>query len=102
MEGTQAIRADAFDQLLEAVAEGGRPATAADYRGLPIFDRLKLQQAERDALWRMTYEERVIAYRRGRLTRYQLDCWCDAWVEVPKINGEPEWIARTLADLDPD
>lgn len=51
-------------------------------------------------LARMSPEERV------RASRYEFDRWeRSAWAgpyseEVPTINGEVEWIALSLADLD--
>ena len=91
-----------FDELLRRVSTGPALAMPSDYEDLDIWDRLALQQAERQALWSMTYEERVLAHRRGEMTVYQRSCWLDAWHEVPKVNDLPEWIALKMADLDPD
>lgn len=40
------------------------------------------------------------AYRRGRLSGYQLSTWWAAYPrEIPRIDGHPEWIAATLVDV---
>jgi hypothetical protein len=51
-------------------------------------------------LWQMTPTERVTAMRAGRLTMYQ--CW--RWAarrphEVPRLNGEFEFIAVTTPEV---
>ena len=91
-----------FAELIRRVASGADRARAEDYRGLDIWQRLALQEAEREALWSMTYEERLLAHRRGELTAYQRSCWLEAWHEVPKVNDLPEWMGLKMADLDPE
>ena len=91
-----------FEGLVRRVSIGDMLARRSDYEGLDIWQRLALQEAERKALWSMTYEERVLAHRRGEMTAYQRSCWLDAWHEVPKVNDLPEWIGLKMADLDPD
>ena len=91
-----------FEGLVRRVSIGDMLARRSDYEGLDIWQRLALQEAERQALWSMTYEERVLAHRRGEMTAYQRSCWLDAWHEVPKVNDLPEWIGLKMADLDPD
>lgn len=52
-------------------------------------------------LSRMTSEERVRAYRHGTFTYRELNIWAARYPdEVPLLNGEFEWISRSLADLD--
>lgn len=50
---------------------------------------------------RMGYERRLAAYRAGRFGRRERAIWAARFPEeVPQINGEVEWIAVALADLD--
>ena len=49
----------------------------------------------------MSEEERVRAARFGGFTRSERAIWAARFPEeVPLVNGEFEWIARGLADLD--
>jgi hypothetical protein len=49
----------------------------------------------------MTPEQRLKAARKGRLSRGELTLWAALYPEeVPLVNGEVEWIALGLADLD--
>ena len=62
-------------------------------------------EAQRDAflarLVRMSTEERRRAARYGGFTSWQRSLWAARFPEeVPVVNGELEWIALTLADLD--
>jgi hypothetical protein len=52
-------------------------------------------------LARMSVEERINASRTGGFTRRERSIWAARHPEqVPLIDGEFEWIARSLADLD--
>lgn len=52
-------------------------------------------------LHRMGREHRLDAYREGRFDRRQRSIWAARFPEeVPLLNGEIEWVARSLADLD--
>ena len=52
-------------------------------------------------LARMSKEERVRAARSGGFDRWQRSLWAARFPEeVPLLNGEYEWIALGLADLD--
>jgi hypothetical protein len=54
-----------------------------------------------EVLHRMTPEERLAAYRAGAFTRRERTIWAGNHPEeVPLVNGEFEWIALTMADLD--
>lgn len=54
-------------------------------------------------LWAMTEPERVAAMRAGALSRLQLFAWVARYPDqCPVVNGEWEFIAATMADLDPD
>jgi hypothetical protein len=62
-------------------------------------------EAQREAflarLVRMSTEERRRAARYGGFTSWQRSFWAAHFpAEVPVVNGEYEWIALTLADLD--
>jgi hypothetical protein len=73
---------------------------AREKRGLTLGDRLAVQRAERERLHSMTPNERLRAYRRGRLSGYQLSVWWSQYPrEIPRIDDVPEWIAVTLADI---
>ena len=49
----------------------------------------------------LTREGRLAEYRAGLYTRHQLSLWATKFPEeVPLLNGELEWIAIGLADLD--
>jgi hypothetical protein len=50
---------------------------------------------------RMTPVERLRAYRSGTFTRRELAVWAGRFPEeAPLLNGELEWIARDMGDLD--
>lgn len=54
-----------------------------------------------DALARMDPAERLAIYRSGGLTRAECALWAARYLEdVPLVNGEFEWIALGLADLE--
>jgi hypothetical protein len=45
-------------------------------------------------LWQMSVEQRIAAMRRGELTYRELAAWSGRHPEqVPRVNGEFEWIA---------
>jgi hypothetical protein len=49
----------------------------------------------------LSRERRLADYRAGLFSRRQLSLWANHYHdEVPKVNGELEWIALRLADLD--
>jgi hypothetical protein len=49
----------------------------------------------------MSPAARLLAARRGTFTRSERALWARTYPdEVPLINGEVEWIALRLADLD--
>jgi hypothetical protein len=50
---------------------------------------------------RMTPVERLRAYRSGTFDRRERTIWAARFPEeAPLVNGELEWIARSMADLD--
>lgn len=49
----------------------------------------------------MSPNERLAAYRSGHFSRSERSLWARTFPdEVPVVNGEVEWIALGLADLD--
>jgi hypothetical protein len=57
----------------------------------------------RAAVDALTPVERLAAYHRGEFTYQQLYIWAARYpYEVPLVNGEFEFIALTMADLDED
>jgi hypothetical protein len=53
------------------------------------------------ALDRLGAAERLARYRAGEFSRAELVLWTARYPEeVPIVNGEVEWIALALADLD--
>lgn len=55
----------------------------------------------REHLHSLDPEGRLEAYRSGSLSRSELTLWASTFPEeVPTVNGELEWIALALADLD--
>lgn len=67
-------------------------------------DRLatvRCREASLSRLARMSKEERIRAARHGGFDRWQRSLWAARYPEeVPLVNGEYEWIALGLADLD--
>jgi hypothetical protein len=54
-----------------------------------------------EILAQMTSAERISASRHGGFTRRERSIWAARYSdEVPLVNGEFEWIASGLADLD--
>ncbi|MQA74709.1 MAG: hypothetical protein GEU88_10285 [Solirubrobacterales bacterium] len=86
-------------ELLGRIARGDR-LRDREKRGLTVGERLDVQGAERASLDSMSPQERLRAYRRGKLSAYQLSIWWSAYPrEIPRINDVPEWIAATLIDV---
>jgi len=62
------------------------------------LERIDREQPSLDS---MTPAERLAAYRAGRFSPHQRALWATHYPgEPPVINGELEWIAMKLADLD--
>jgi hypothetical protein len=60
----------------------------------------RYREAQAEQLRRMTPEERLLRYRKGRLTAYQGSVWESEFPkEIPNVNGIPEWRARHSADV---
>jgi hypothetical protein len=78
-------------------AAAGRSSNAK-----PDFAETTAQrQAFLARLARMSVEERLRSARYGGFNAWQRSLWAARFPdEVPLVNGEFEWIALTLADLD--
>jgi hypothetical protein len=60
----------------------------------------RYREAQARQLRRMTPAERMLRYRKGRLTAYQGAVWeLEFPAEVPRVNGMPEWRARYSVDV---
>ncbi len=71
---------------------GASPAGAS-----PVHEELDFPRI----LERMTPVERLRAYRSGAFDRRERMIWAARFPEeAPLLNGELEWIARDMADLD--
>jgi hypothetical protein len=91
-------RADA--EALICRAKSGERVRDREKRGLSLRERLAVQRAEREFLHAMSPQERLGAYRRGKVSGYQLSIWWSAYPsEIPRIDDVPEWIAVTLVDV---
>lgn len=87
------------ERLLERV-EAGEALDHAAKRSLPLGAKLRVQEAELAALWRMSPQQRLRAFWVGRLSAYQQGRWASAFPgEVPTIDDVPIFIAATLADI---
>ena len=65
-----------------------------------LAERLGEQLSQREALHRMTSQQRLARARRGELSAHQRGVWCAHYPdEVPQLNGIPIWIAATLCDI---
>jgi hypothetical protein len=94
-------RTDRADvEALICRAKSGERVRDREKRGLALRQRLAVQRAEREFLHAMSPQERLGAYRRGKLSGYQLSIWWSAYPrEIPRIDDVPEWIAVTLVDV---
>ena len=60
----------------------------------PLLRRDPTHDEQLRQLWSMTPKQRLTAYRAGRLTNRQVSWWASRRPrEVPKVNGEFEFIA---------
>lgn len=72
------------------------PSTASTAPGPIRQDGLALEH-----LRAMSPQQRLAAYRSGLLSHAERALWARTFPdEVPVVNGEVEWIALGLADLD--
>jgi hypothetical protein len=86
-------------ELIDRLARGDR-LREREKKGLALGELLDVKRAEREVLCLMSPQERMVAYRRGQLSGYQLSVWWSRYPrEIPRIDDVPEWIAVTLVDV---
>jgi hypothetical protein len=90
-EGTEMNKPIPTDTRVEATG-AAPPAAGPQAYEEPDFPRI---------LDRMTPVERLRAYRSGAFDSHECMIWAARFPEeAPLVNGELEWIARDMADLD--
>lgn len=91
-----------FAPTRSEVHRNSSPDSAAPAAAKVDFDEaMERRQAFLARLVRMSAEERLRAARYGGFTDWERSLWAARFPhEVPLVNGEYEWIALTLADLD--
>lgn len=95
--------AQTLDSLIGEVEAGEQHLTYEGLKGRDSRDAERLVDGFASVLARMTPEERISASRHGGFTRWERWVWAARYSEeVPLVNGEFEWIACNMADLDPD
>ena len=89
--------------LVREVESGEQHLTYVTLRGRNAQEAERIVDGFVSVLRRMTPEERISASRHGGFTRWERWVWAARFPdEVPLVNGEFEWIACNLADLDSD
>jgi hypothetical protein len=92
-----------LDSLIGEVEAGEQHLTYEGLKGRDSRDAARLVDSFASVLERMTPEERISASRHGGFTRWERWVWAARYPEdVPLVNGEFEWIACNMADLDSD
>jgi hypothetical protein len=95
--------AQTLDTLIRDVEAGERHLTYGGLKGRDTREAERLVGSFASVLSRMTTAERISASRHGGFTRWERWVWAARYPdEVPLINGEVEWIACNMADLDSD
>jgi hypothetical protein len=85
----------------EAQSASASDAKARDRVLVDFGEAMEGKEAFLARLSRMSAEERRRAARFGGFTRLERSLWAARFPdEVPLINGEYEWIALSLAELD--
>jgi hypothetical protein len=92
-----------LDTLIKDVKAGEQHLTYEGLKGRDTRETERLVDSFASVLNRMTTAERISASRHGGFTRWERWVWVARYPEeVPLVNGEVEWIACNMADLDPD
>lgn len=92
-----------LDTLIREVEAGDEHLTYEGLKGRDAQEAERLVESFASVLKRMTPAERISASRHGGFTRWERWVWAARYTdEIPRVNGEFEWIACNLADLDPD
>ena len=90
-----------LDTLVREVENGEQHLTYETLSGRDTQETGRLVDSFISVLARMTPAERISASRHGGFTRWERWVWAARYTdEVPPVNGEFEWIACNLADLD--
>jgi hypothetical protein len=90
-----------LDTLLGELERGERRLTYVTLRGRNAEEAERIVEGFVSILRRMNREERISASRHGGFTRWERWVWAARFSdEVPLVNGEFEWIAANMADLD--
>ncbi len=90
-----------LDTLVREVESGEQHLTYETLSGRDTQETERLVDSFVSVLARMTPAERISASRHGGFTRWERWVWAARYTdEVPLVNGEFEWIACNLADLD--
>jgi hypothetical protein len=106
---------EALKELCEEIAQGEREpwpellsaavrraAASSDLQELLMRLNVvaRIRRAEEAAFLRLTAAERMLCYRKGRITRHQARFWeCRFPREIPRVNGLPEWVAARSIDI---
>jgi hypothetical protein len=92
---------ETLDSLVGELERGERHLTYVVLRGRDSREAERLTEGFASVLRRMSAEERIRASRHGGFSRWERWVWAARYPEeVPLLNGEYEWLALTLADLD--
>ncbi len=95
------MRQQILDTIVEQVERGEQPLSYEVLGGRGGQEADRLVDGFVPMLSRMTPQERISASRYGGFTRWERWVWAARFPdEVPLVNGEYEWIARGLVDLD--
>lgn len=95
--------AQALDALIRETQSGEQRLTYEGLRGRDSREAARFLDSFASVLGHMTPAERISASRHGGFTRRERSVWAARYLEeVPLVNGELEWIACNMADLDPD
>jgi hypothetical protein len=90
-----------LDNLVGELERGEQRLSYVALRGRSPHEAERIVEGFASILRRMTREERISASRHGGFTRWERWVWAARFPdEVPLLNGEFEWIAANMADLD--
>jgi hypothetical protein len=90
-----------LDKLISEVEQGARHLDYVALRGRSTEESERIVEGFVSVLHKMTSEERISASRHGGFNRWERWVWAARFTdEVPLVNGEFEWLACNLADLD--
>lgn len=102
-QSKEAEMTQTLDSLIGEVEAGEQHLTYEGLKGRDTHETERLVDSFASVLRRMTPAERISASRHGGFTRWERWVWAARYPEeVPLVNGEVEWIACNMADLDAD